>query len=93
MSEDAQKGLDPLKRPLTPHEHDLVRRLVEHSKLDASHLLSQTDRLSVFERCNRMVANPYMTRFSGSVRIGSDSGTMNAKELPSCLATVRKMRF
>ncbi len=52
MSEDASKGLEPLVRPLTPHERDLVRWLLEHSHLDVSHLLTQIDRLNVFEKCS-----------------------------------------
>ncbi len=52
MSEDTGKGLEPLERPLTPQERDLVRWLVEHSHLDMSHLLPQIDRLSVFEKCS-----------------------------------------
>jgi hypothetical protein len=41
-----------LDRPLTQQEQDLVRWLIEHSHLDASHLLPQIDRLRVAWRCN-----------------------------------------
>jgi hypothetical protein len=52
MNEDTGKGLEALKRPLTPQERDLVLWLLEHSKVSASHLLPQIDRLSVFEKCD-----------------------------------------
>jgi len=52
MSDDTSKGLEPLQRPLTPQERDLVRWLLEHGHSDTSHLLPQIDRLSVFERCS-----------------------------------------
>ncbi len=52
MSEDTSRGLEPLERPLTSQERDLVRWLLEHSHLDVSHLVSQIDRLSVFEKCS-----------------------------------------
>jgi hypothetical protein len=51
MPEGTSKFREPLNRPLTEHERDLVRWLVEHSHLDASRLLSQIDRLSVAARC------------------------------------------
>jgi hypothetical protein len=44
---------EPLVRPLTPYERDLIRWLIEHSRLkEANRLLPQIDRLSVVSRCN-----------------------------------------
>ena len=51
MSEEHEQGLEPLNRPLTQYERDLVRWLIEHSHTDASRLLSQIDKLSVAEKC------------------------------------------
>jgi hypothetical protein len=41
-----------LSRPLTQHERDLVRWMIDHSHKDASLLLPQIDRLSVVAKCN-----------------------------------------
>ncbi|UWZ84221.1 hypothetical protein [Occallatibacter riparius] len=51
MTEDAAKGLEPSKRPLTSDERDLVRWLVEHSESEIPDLLQQIERLTVFEKC------------------------------------------
>jgi hypothetical protein len=51
MPEVANKFREPLNRPLTQHERDLVRWLIDHSHKDASSLLQQIDRLSVATRC------------------------------------------
>lgn len=42
---------EPLKRQLTQEERELVTWLVEHSRIDATRLLPQIDRLSVAGRC------------------------------------------
>ena len=52
MTEVTNKFEESLIRPLTQHERDLVRWLVEHSHPDASRLLPQIDRLSVATKCN-----------------------------------------
>ncbi len=49
--EDKSKGLEPLNRPLTQHERDLVRRLLDHGNPGSDRLAPQIDRLSVFEKC------------------------------------------
>jgi hypothetical protein len=51
MPEVANKFKEPLSRPLTQHERELVRWLIDHSPTDASRLLPQIDRLSVATRC------------------------------------------
>ena len=52
MHEVTSSFREPVNRPLTQQEGDLVRWLVEHSHIDASHSLPQIDRLSVAWRCN-----------------------------------------
>jgi hypothetical protein len=53
MTEAANKFKEPLIRPLTQNERDLIRWLIEHSFVkDASRLLPQIDRLSVATKCN-----------------------------------------
>jgi hypothetical protein len=52
MSEGASKGVERLSRPLSPQERDLVRWLIEHSHIDAGHLLPQIDRMTVAGKCN-----------------------------------------
>ena len=42
---------EPLERPLTQNERDLIRWMVEHADPRAAHLLSQIDRLSVAAKC------------------------------------------
>jgi len=51
MPEVANKFREPLSRPLTQHERDLLRWLIDHSHMNASHLLPQINRLSVATRC------------------------------------------
>jgi len=44
---------EPLVRPLTKYERDLIRWLIEHSFLkDATRFLPQIDRLTVVSKCN-----------------------------------------
>jgi len=53
MSETTTPYREPLIRPLTEHERDLVRWLIEHSYIEnATRLLPQLDRLSVVSKCN-----------------------------------------
>jgi hypothetical protein len=53
MPEATNPYREPLIRPLTQHERDLVRWLIEHSFVkDASRPLPQVDRLSVVSKCN-----------------------------------------
>jgi hypothetical protein len=52
MRKEKSRFREPLNRPLTQQERDLVRWLIEHSHMDASRLLSQIDRLTVATRCN-----------------------------------------
>ena len=52
MFENLRKGLEHQRRPLTQHERDLIRWLLEHSQLEASRYLCQIDKLSVFEKCS-----------------------------------------
>jgi hypothetical protein len=52
MHEVTSKFREPLNRPLSQQERDLVRWLIEHSHVDWSRLLPQVDRLSVVWRCN-----------------------------------------
>ena len=51
MPEAVNNFREPLNRPLTHHERDLVRWLIDHSHKDVSSLLPQIDRLSVVTRC------------------------------------------
>lgn len=52
MSETTNPCREPLIRPLTQHERDLIRWLIEHSFVkDATRLLPQVDRLSVVSKC------------------------------------------
>ena len=51
MPEVTNHYREPLKRPLTQHERDLIRWLIEHGDPGATHLLSQLDRLSVAGKC------------------------------------------
>lgn len=52
MPEIANPCREPLNRPLTQRERDLIRWLIEHSHVkDASGLLPQIGRLSVIARC------------------------------------------
>jgi len=53
MPEATNPTRDPLNRPLTQEERDLIRWLIEHSFVkDAGDLLPQIDRLSVVAKCN-----------------------------------------
>lgn len=47
MPETTSSGLEPVKRPLTSDERDLIRWLVEHSESQTLDLLQQIERLSV----------------------------------------------
>lgn len=51
MPEVTNTFREALSRPLTQHERDLIRWLLEHSHLDSSRLFPQVDRLSVATRC------------------------------------------
>lgn len=52
MAEVTNPGREPLNRPLTQHERDLIRWLIEHGfDKDGSHFLEQIDRLSVVAKC------------------------------------------
>jgi len=51
MPEVTNPYREPLKRPLTQHERDLIKWLIEHGDSRATHLLSQLDRLSVASKC------------------------------------------
>ncbi len=51
MTEIVKKFREPLSRPLTQQERDLVRWLIEHAHKNAADLLPQVDRLSVASRC------------------------------------------
>ena len=51
MTEVPNKFREPLNRPLTEQERDLVRWLLKHSHRDVSNLLPQIDRLSVASKC------------------------------------------
>jgi hypothetical protein len=50
--ESAGKGLEPLRRPVSPQEANLIRWLVEHGDPAALHLLGQVNDLEVVSRCN-----------------------------------------
>jgi len=53
MAETTTLNREPLIRPLTQHERDLVRWLIEHSFVkDATRFLPQVDKLSVVSKCN-----------------------------------------
>jgi len=51
MSEKPTRFLEPIKRPLTAHERELVVWLLEHSFRDSIDLLPQVERLTVASRC------------------------------------------
>ncbi len=53
MPEVTNPTREPLNRPLTGEERDLIRWLIEHSFVkNASELLPQIDRLSVVAKCD-----------------------------------------
>jgi hypothetical protein len=53
MPEVTNPTREPLNRPVTGEERDLIRRLIEHSFVkNASELLPQIDRLSVVAKCD-----------------------------------------
>ncbi|MGA3046565.1 MAG: hypothetical protein ABSD67_08085 [Terracidiphilus sp.] len=52
MAEVINKCREPLNRPLTQQERNLVRWLIDHSHRDAGSLLPQVERLSVVAKCN-----------------------------------------
>jgi hypothetical protein len=48
---DAKKGLEPLNRPITSHEHDLIKWLLEHGEPGSERFLAQVDSLTVVFKC------------------------------------------
>lgn len=49
--ENKSKGFAPVNRPLTPHERDLVRWLLDHGNPGSHSLVAQIDRLTVVGKC------------------------------------------
>ena|SRR5271165_2211171 len=52
MPEVTNPYREPLERPLTQNERDLIRWMIKHADPRAAHLLSQIDRLSVATKCS-----------------------------------------
>src|ERR1700733_6498604 len=48
---DATKGLEPLNRPITAEERNLIEWLLRHGKPGSEHFLSQVDSLTVAWKC------------------------------------------
>jgi hypothetical protein len=48
---DAKKGLEPLNRPITSHERDLIKWLLEHGEPGSERFLGQVDSLTVIFKC------------------------------------------
>ena len=51
MSEEPTRFLEPIKRPLTDQEREVVVWLLEHSFKNTTDLLPQVERLTVASRC------------------------------------------
>jgi hypothetical protein len=51
MAKDSNKFYESIRRPLTQHESDLVRWLIEHAHRDVIDLLPQIERLTVASKC------------------------------------------